>query len=139
MATGEKRPIFQAAAIPYRLHDGEPEFCLITAIRSGNWGIPKGLIDPGETAPQAALKEAWEEAGLHGHIEGEPLGHFQYRKWGATLEVAVYLMQVLQIDADWQEGSLRQRVWCRLREARKAVHRRELRDLLIVAAERIGR
>jgi 8-oxo-dGTP pyrophosphatase MutT (NUDIX family) len=32
--------------------------------------FPKGTIDPGETPQQAALREAFEESGLHGEITG---------------------------------------------------------------------
>ena len=64
MEFAEPQPIHQAAAVPYRLRNGSAEFCLITTIRKGLWGIPKGIIDPGETAEQTALKEAEEEASI---------------------------------------------------------------------------
>ena len=128
----------QAAAVPYRCRDGQPEFCLITSVRKGHWGFPKGIIDPGETPVQTALKEAEEEAGLHGRIEGDPLGKYEYYKWGTVLVVTVYLMQVTMTDADWQEASLRDRVWCRADEARAAISRQEFRELLEAALERIA-
>lgn len=137
MASGGKRPISQAAAIPYRFRNGEPEFCLITSIRNGNWGFPKGIIDPGETPPQTALKEAREEAGLHGQIEGEPLGQYRYHKWGTSLDVTVHLMRVSGADAHWEEAALRDRIWCRADEARRMIHRHELRLLLGEALRRL--
>ena len=30
----------------------------------GRWGLPGGGIDPGETAAEAAVREAWEEVGI---------------------------------------------------------------------------
>lgn len=32
--------------------------------QGGTWGLPGGAREPGETAPQAALREAHEEAGI---------------------------------------------------------------------------
>ena len=130
-------PLQQACAIPYRLREGEPEFCLITSIKRGKWGFPKGIIEPGETPEETAVKEAEEEAGLHGRIVGEPIGQYRYYKWGTTLLVTVYLMEVTGVDDDWEEAELRTRIWRRADEARAAVGRTELRQLLDVALERI--
>jgi 8-oxo-dGTP pyrophosphatase MutT (NUDIX family) len=104
-------PLAQASVIPFRFHDGQLEFCLITSIRARKWGFPKGLIDPGETAIEAGLKEAWEEAGLTGKVVGEPLGRYQYEKWGETLEVEVFLMQVDSAADTWLEAEQRDRRW----------------------------
>jgi phosphohistidine phosphatase len=138
MQPADPPPLLQAAAIPYRLRDGQPEFCLITSIRKGLWAFPKGIIDPGETASETALKEAEEEAGLHGRIVGQPLGQYQYYKWNTTLQVSVYLMEVTAADDDWEEADLRSRGWYRPDEARAAIHRNELRELLEVALARIS-
>ena len=130
-------PLKQASAIPYRLREGRPEFCQITSIKRGKWGFPKGIIDPGETAEQTALKEAEEEAGLHGRIIGEPIGQYQYTKWGTTLRVTVYLMEVTGIDDDWDEAHLRQRAWRHADDARSALSSPDLRRLLDAALARI--
>ena len=137
MASSETTPLIQAAAIPYRFRDAEPEFCLITSISRGTWGFPKGVVDPGETPEQTALKEAEEEAGLHGRIVGTPLGQYRYAKWGTVLVVTVYLMQVTAADDDWDEASLRERRWCRAGEARAAIHRTQQKELLDAALQRI--
>jgi phosphohistidine phosphatase len=103
--------IDQAAAVPFRQRGEVTEFCLVTAIRSGRWGVPKGIIDPGETAAETAVKEALEEAGVQGRIIGEPVGTYQYSKWGAVLVVQVFLLEVEREDAEWAEKSLRDRRW----------------------------
>ena len=137
MAKRTNAPILQAGVVPYRIDPSGVQFCLITSIRKGNWGFPKGIIDPGETAEQTALKEAEEEAGLHGHVEGEPLGEYEYAKWGTSLVVRVYLMRVATVDDEWEEEPLRQRQWCDVSVARDHIHREELRDLLEAAVGRI--
>ena len=132
-------PILQAAAVPYRRTGPRPEFCLITSISRGRWGFPKGIIDPGETAVETALKEAEEEAGLHGCIEGEPLGQYEYYKWDSVLVVTTLLMRVAGDDVDWEEAHLRRRCWCQADEARAKIRNDEIRRLLDTALERIER
>ena len=128
----------QAAAIPFRRDGNRLEFCLVTSIGKGRWGFPKGFVDPGETAEESALKEAAEEAGLAGRIEGRPLGSYDYAKWGMLLRVTVFLMRVTGEKATWEEAALRRRRWCGADEAGNLLGRRELRDLLATAIERLS-
>jgi 8-oxo-dGTP pyrophosphatase MutT (NUDIX family) len=137
MAAGTTETIQQATAIPFRWRNGKLEFCLITTTQEGHWAFPKGMIDPGETSSDTALKEAHEEAGLDGAIVGQPLGSYTYAKWGKDLNVTVRLMRVTRSAADWDESHLRQRRWATADEARKLIERAELRQLLDVAVERI--
>lgn len=130
-------PIQQASAVPYRKRDGRVEFCLITSSRKRRWGFPKGIIDPGETPRETALKEALEEAGLHGRLEGDPLGQYQYRKWGTTLSVTCFLMEVTAAEDNWEEADVRQRRWRTAEKARKLLDRDPLLELLDAAAERV--
>ena len=39
------------------------EVCLIRKKQSTAWGIPKGLVDPGDTHEETALNEAWKKPG----------------------------------------------------------------------------
>lgn len=137
MASSSNPTVEQAAAIPFRRRKDIWEFCLITSIRRGKWGFPKGMIDPGETFVETALKEAYEEAGLHGEIVGEPLGNYEYGKWGLWLNVTVVLMDVTRTDDEWDEQHMRRRRWVNEDKARKLLEKPELHDLLDVATERI--
>jgi 8-oxo-dGTP pyrophosphatase MutT (NUDIX family) len=101
----------QAAAIAVRRSESAFEVCLIRRKGSNTWGIPKGSVDPGDTHEETALKEAREEAGITGRLIGAPIGSYEYEKWSATFEVAVYLMEVLQQHANWQEAHFRERRW----------------------------
>lgn len=127
----------QASAVPYRRRGERVEFCLITSYRKRRWGFPKGVIDPGETEPETAVKEAWEEAGLHGRVVGEPLGSYRYRKWDKDLLVVVLLMEVEREDASWPEAAWRERRWMELAEADRMLGREVLRPFLHEAAARI--
>ncbi len=99
--------IRQAAALPMRGN----RVCVITSSNGKRWIIPKGLIDPGQTAGETALQEAWEEAGLVGTLQPEPIGSYLYEKYGNTYHVIVFVMDVTEVAQDWPERSVRQRSW----------------------------
>jgi 8-oxo-dGTP pyrophosphatase MutT (NUDIX family) len=106
MATSAE-PIRQAAALPLR----GARACIITSSNGKRWVIPKGQIEPGQTAGEAALQEAWEEAGLVGTLHPEPIGSYLYEKYGNTYHVIVFVMDVTRVAQDWPERTLRQRTW----------------------------
>src|SRR3954470_24816720 len=95
-------PIRQAAALPLR----RGRVCLITSRSRKRWVIPKGWIEPGQTAGETALQEAWEEAGLVGALEREPIGTYLYEKEGQSYHVTVFVMKVTAAEQDWPERSL---------------------------------
>ncbi|MCI0642558.1 MAG: NUDIX hydrolase [Gemmataceae bacterium] len=97
----------QAAALPMR----NGRVCLVTSSNGKRWVIPKGLIEPGQTAGETALQEAWEEAGLVGVLQAEPIGSYIYEKWCGRCLVTVFVMHVTDIAQNWPERELRQRVW----------------------------
>ena len=99
--------IRQAAALPLR----NGKACIITSSNVKRWVIPKGLIEPGQTAGETALQEAWEEAGLVGVLHPEPVGSYLYEKYGNTYHVIVFVMDVTDAAQDWPERTVRQRSW----------------------------
>ena len=116
----------QAAAIPVR--DGQ--VCLVTASSGRRWVIPKGIIDPGQTAPETALQEAWEEAGLVGTLVPEPVGHYLRDKWGGTCHITVFLMHVTEAHENWPEKAARQRRWLSPSQALDLIRDEDLREIL---------
>lgn len=120
----------QAAAIAVRRKHEDLEICLIRKMGSRNWGVPKGLVDPGDTHEETALKEAWEEAGISGRLVGKSLGTYQYEKWDATFEVTLYLMEVLEQHARWLEAGFRERRWTSFREAASLLSEHPVRPFL---------
>lgn len=131
------RAFDQASALPYRIRQGQLEFCLITSTGRRRWSFPKGVIDPGETPAETALKEAAEEAGLQGEICGKPLGKYQYAKWGRSLTVVVMLMKVRRAASRWDEADQRKRQWVASREAVEIVDRPRLRRFVRAAIKRL--
>ena len=128
----------QAAVIPFRGTGKKLEICLIR--RKGSrkkWGIPKGFIDAGETPKDTALKEALEEAGLKGRLVGDPVGSYEYQKWGIVLAVTVYLMEVKDEDDDWDEAEFRERHWTSLEDAEELLARHPVQSLIDLARGRL--
>ena len=70
---------FSAGGIVVRTVGGRPH---VAAIRpqgkqAGHWVLPKGNIDPGETAAETALREVREETGIEARLV-EKLGDVKY-------------------------------------------------------------
>jgi 8-oxo-dGTP pyrophosphatase MutT (NUDIX family) len=107
------RTVKQAAALPFRDLGGQLEICLLTTRTSGRWYIPKGFIDPGDTAAWTARKEAR----VRGRVVGSPVGYYEITKGGVRYTVAVYLLHVDRVDAQWDEQDLRTRRWASSKSA----------------------
>jgi 8-oxo-dGTP pyrophosphatase MutT (NUDIX family) len=118
--------IRQSAAIP--LKGGQ--VCLVTSRSGKRWVIPKGCIEPGMTAGEIALQEAWEEAGLSGVLQPDPVGSYVYEKAGVTCHVTVFVLQVTEVAEDWQERDMRQRRWLAPGQAVTMVEEPGLRELI---------
>ncbi len=127
----------QSGVIAFRVTDSQHEFCIITGRRSGHWGIPKGRVGSYTSIQEAALCEAWQEAGLSGMILGEPLGRYPFQKKGKRYEVVVWLMQVESFSQNWKESTERSRRWVTRDQALQLVERPHLNQFLMLAADRI--
>lgn len=116
----------QAAVIPVEAG----RVCVVTSRSGRRWVLPKGVIDPGHTPGEAALLEAWEEAGLVGVLDPEPVGSYVYEKFDREHHVLVYRMTVTDARDDWPERPFRQREWLTAEEVIERVEEPGLRDIL---------
>jgi 8-oxo-dGTP pyrophosphatase MutT (NUDIX family) len=66
-----------AGGVVYRRSSGETEIAIIRTTAEGRWQLPKGFIDDGETAEQAALREVREEAGVEAALIA-PISTIEY-------------------------------------------------------------
>lgn len=60
--------VYAAGAVLWRprgANDPNLEIAMIHRPRYDDWSLPKGKVDPGETAPVAAVREVFEETGHH--------------------------------------------------------------------------
>ena len=106
------------------------------------WTIPKGHIEPGETAQQAAKREIGEEAGLN---DVEVLGwlgkiHFRYRRVDKLVLISqqVYLMRVntdgneIQKE-EWMNGIK----WFKYHDALDVIEYEDIGKLMLLGMKRI--
>jgi 8-oxo-dGTP pyrophosphatase MutT (NUDIX family) len=69
---------FSAGGVVVRSIRGRPHLAAIRPQGKSNvWALPKGKIDPGESAAEAAVREVREETGVEGHLV-EKLGDIRY-------------------------------------------------------------
>ena len=67
----------QSCAVPYRLKNGRPEFCLVSLNNDSRWDFPRGLTPTGEPGHVTAQRFAADLAGLECEAVGnEPLDEF---------------------------------------------------------------
>jgi len=120
--------IRQAAVLAVR----DRQICMVTSRNGRRWVIPKGRIEPNQSERDAAQAEAWEEAGIMGAVENEPLGSFVYLKNGNEHHVVVFPMRVAIEREKWPECHFRRREWVPVEEALKRITEPELRMLVQV-------
>lgn len=119
------------------------EVLLVTGRRSRRWTIPKGWPMTGKSLAEAAALEAFEEAGVKGTIDPQPVGSFNHTKQHlpcGTLDVRilVHSMSVERELPKWPEFGQRRRRWFSVKEAVKRVDSQEL-GALIIQSERLMR
>lgn len=127
--------IRQSGAIVVRLDQDEPRVLLVTAKRDPDrWIFPKGHVEKNETAEEAALREAREEAGVVGKCVG-PAGALEYRFLGAGFRVEYFLALLKREVGPPEKG--RSRAWCSFDEALERLRFKNTRKLLRKAWKRL--
>ena len=136
--------IRQTGALPWRIAaDSRPEIMLVTGKRSRRWIIPKGWPMLGKSLAVAAQIEAFEEAGVKGTVDPEPLGtlaHLKRTGFGSIrAEILVHALRVKEELTEWPEKQERTRRWFAINDALAEVSSNELRELIARFAKRLQR
>lgn len=125
----------QVAALCHRGDADTREFLLVTSRDTGRWIIPKGWPIRGLKSNEAALQEAWEEAGVRNSCATtDPIGSYTYNKRQSTgfeipVETLVYAVEVEELSADFPESHQRTRKWVTAIEAADMVAEPELKAI----------
>lgn len=131
---GRRPPALQVGAICRCAATGD--VVLITSRGTGRWVIPKGWPMAGKTLPAAAATEAWEEAGVEGHVHEPEIGRYRYDKeqdrgYSVPVEVRVFLIEAGRLRADFPEAEQRKRRWFTPQDAAGHVAEPGLREILL--------
>ena len=98
---------------------GPTQVVLITAKDKQRWLLPKGNHEPGLSRRQAALAEAFEEAGAIGGIDGNRFVDVPFYKGGELIRLRLYRMRVQKLLTEWPERHERERVLAHVRRAQR--------------------
>ena len=126
----------QVAALCYRGKGPDMEVLLVTSRDTGRWIIPKGWPVSGLKTSEAALQEAWEEAGVrNSKATPQPFGTYTYDKVMSAglpvpVETLVFPVKVKELAAEFPEASERQRKWVSPEAAADLVKEGELKETL---------
>jgi 8-oxo-dGTP pyrophosphatase MutT (NUDIX family) len=130
-----KRNAQQIAALCWRQKKGQREILLITSRETKRWVIPKGWPMDHLVDFNAAKTEAYEEAGVLGHIKRKPIGSYIYDKIeedvAQRVTVNVYALEVSEILNSWPEKRERRRAWFSIEEAAGCVDEAGLKKIIL--------
>lgn len=107
----------------------------MTSRDTGRWIIPKGWPIRGLKSNEAALQEAWEEAGvLNSKATSQPVGTYTYQKRKSSgleipVETLVYSVEVEALSEDFPEAHERKRKWVNADAAIEMVNEAELKTI----------
>lgn len=117
----KSRDEVSAGGVVYREGADGPEVLICKASGYHKWVLPKGLIDPGETHEQTALREVREEVGVEAEIV-TPLGEpekYVYTARGMRVfkTVYYYLMRYVSGSKDDHDYEVEDVRWVSFDEA----------------------
>jgi len=128
----------QVAALCWRhspKRNSQLEILLVTSLSSKRWILPKGWLEPELSAAENAAREAFEEAGVTGKVNPNPVGAYHYLKekkdgGGVPCSVDVFALAVTKQLDDWPEKSARELAWVPVEQAMIQVSEPGLREIL---------
>jgi diadenosine hexaphosphate hydrolase (ATP-forming) len=117
----------QAGAVVVRGQGAAAEVLLVSAKKDpSQWIFPKGHVEPGESAAEAALRELREEGGVDGRII-KPIGVSTYDSGKDRVRVSYFLVRYSRAVVTTEA---RKRRWRSFSEARELVTFDDARELV---------
>lgn len=136
------RDQFSAGGVAFRNGADGLETVIVLMLPERRWQLPKGVIDPGETSEQAALREVREEGGIECEIV-EKLDTIEY--WFTVdrdssparihKRVDFFLMRYLSGDVADHDHEVEDAVWVTFTEALARLEFESERDVVARALD----
>jgi 8-oxo-dGTP pyrophosphatase MutT (NUDIX family) len=113
-----------AGGVVFRRRDARVEVALISVGDKNRWQLPKGLVDAGESAEAAAVREAREETGIETELLA-PLDKIEYWYYSTNRGQRVrfhkfvyfYLLHYLSGDVREHDAEVNEARWVEIDEA----------------------
>lgn len=114
------------------------EVLVISSQKGHGMMFPKGGWELDESIKEAASREALEEAGVQGNVEGE-LGNWRYKSKSqdAFHEGIMFPLNVTEELAHWPEMNVRKRRWVTIAEAKKGCQHPWMKEALDKLVDRL--
>jgi 8-oxo-dGTP pyrophosphatase MutT (NUDIX family) len=141
----KRRGGIQYGVLPFAIGRKGVRLMLLTSRETRRWVIPKGWPMRNRKPREAAVQEAFEEAGLVGRILGKrAIGRYDYMKVlgpavSVPCTVKVFLFEIDHQLDDWPEKDERETRWFSPRDAAALVAEPALAKLLMKADSLIQR
>lgn len=139
-------PRMQVAALCYREGKSGSEILLVTSRKNNRLMIPKGWPSTELSDPMTAQKEAFEEAGIVGDANAEPIGEYDSKKgmgqgFKIKTKIIVYPLKFQSQTNRFPELGQRETHWlpldtaierCEVSGLKKMLQKTEVKNLLNV-------
>lgn len=140
------RSQLSAGGVVFKTDGHRVEVALISVGEEPRWQLPKGLIDPDETAEEAALREVQEETGLQAELLKalDVIEYWYYAtRYGKRVRyhknVYYYLLRYLSGSTADHDAEVNEARWFEIDEAIALLAFKNEREILLLAQEEISR
>lgn len=126
--------------IPYKVKEGDLiEVLVISSQKGHGMMFPKGGWELDESIDEAVTREAMEEAGVLGTLQGK-LGSYNYisKRYNTVYEGVMYALNVTNELPMWPEMDTRKRRWVSVAEAREGCQHKWMTDALDKLVSQLG-